>query len=134
MVRPRRRVFAVSDLHVDFPPNMAWVESIPAEMPSGSLLIWNGSLWHGGGANRSRERRVGIAMNYCAGFLRRQENQQLGIPLEVIKTFSPRLPALAGFGTYKHLMGHIDKQSPVQALLGEDDGFVNVWDLVDAER
>ena len=54
--------------------------SIPAIMSKGSILIWNGSLWHGGGANQSQERRVGIAMNYCAGFLRQQENQQLGIP------------------------------------------------------
>ena len=43
-------------------------DTIAAEMPRGSLLIWNGSLWHGGGANQSGERRVGIAMNYCAGF------------------------------------------------------------------
>ena len=36
-------------------------------------------LWHGGGANTTGERRVGIAMNYCAGWIRQQENQQLGI-------------------------------------------------------
>ena len=28
-------------------------DSIPAEMPQGSVLVWHGSLWHGGGANRS---------------------------------------------------------------------------------
>ena len=106
-------------------------ESIPAEMRAGSVLIWHGSLWHGGGANRTNARRVGIAMNYCAGFLRQQENQQLGIPLEVVKGFSPRLQQLAGFGTYKHLIGHIDKQSPVQALLDGDDGFRSVWDLIE---
>ena len=27
-----------------------------------------------------RDRRVGIAMNYCAGYIRQQENQQLGLP------------------------------------------------------
>ncbi len=118
----------------DKPEYGAVVDSIPAEMPRGSLLIWNGSLWHGGGANRSKTRRVGIAMNFCAGFLRQQENQQLGIPQEVVKTFSPRLQALVGYGTYKHLIGHIDKQSPAQALLDLDDGFVNVWDLIDIER
>ena len=53
-------------------------DSIAAEMPQGSILVWNGSLWHGGGANRTDQRRVGIAMNYCAGFIRQQENQQLG--------------------------------------------------------
>ncbi len=109
----------------------AEVDSVPAVMPRGSLLIWNGSLWHGGGANRSGQRRVGIAMNYCAGYLRQQENQQLGIPQETVREFSPRLQALVGYGTYKHLMGHIDKESPAQAVLGQDDGFVNVWDLID---
>ena len=53
-------------------------DSIPAEMPRGSVLIWHGSVWHGGGANTTSERRVGIAMNYCAGFVRQQKNQQLG--------------------------------------------------------
>jgi ectoine hydroxylase-related dioxygenase (phytanoyl-CoA dioxygenase family) len=106
-------------------------DSVAAEMPKGSLLIWNGSLWHGGGANTSAERRVGIAMNYCAGFLRQQENQQLGIPLTTAATFSDRLLQLCGFGTYKNLIGHIDKKSPVQQLLDREDGFLNVWDLVD---
>lgn len=109
-------------------------DSIPAEMPRGSVLIWNGSLWHGGGANNTTLRRTGIAMNYCAGFIRQQENQQLGIPLERVRSFSPRLQELAGFGTYRHLMGHIDKQSPIQALLGRDDGFRSVWDVADPGR
>ncbi|MBL6692016.1 MAG: phytanoyl-CoA dioxygenase family protein [Pseudomonadales bacterium] len=108
-------------------------DSIAAEMPKGSLLIWNGSLWHGGGANDSGSRRVGIAMNYCAGFLRQQENQQLGIPLEKVATFSDRLLQLAGFGTYKALIGHIDKQSPTRVLLDREDNFLNVWDLVGKE-
>jgi ectoine hydroxylase-related dioxygenase (phytanoyl-CoA dioxygenase family) len=106
-------------------------ETVAAEMPKGSLLIWNGSLWHGGGANLSKERRVGLAMNYCAGFLRQQENQQLGIPAEIARTFSDRLLQLAGFGTYKNLIGHIDKQSPAQSVLGRDDDFLNVWDAID---
>ena len=105
-------------------------DSVPAEMPKGSVLIWNGSLWHGGGANASGARRVGIAMNYCAGFIRQQENQQLGIPVERVRAFSPRLQELVGYGTYKHLVGHIDKQSPRQAVLGQEDGFRSVWDLI----
>lgn len=105
--------------------------TVAAEMPRGSLLIWNGSLWHGGGANKSNERRVGLAMNYCAGFLRQQENQQLGIPLSTASTFSDRLLELAGFGTYKNLVGHIDKQSPAQHVLNREDGFQNVWDALD---
>lgn len=91
-------------------------ETIAAEMPKGSVLVFNGSVWHGGGANRTNERRVGIAMNYCAGWIRQQENQQLGIPREIAKGFSPRLRKLVGYGIYRGLLGHIDKCSPVDLL------------------
>ncbi|MBI5506326.1 MAG: phytanoyl-CoA dioxygenase family protein [Deltaproteobacteria bacterium] len=99
-------------------------ESIAAQMPRGSVLVWHGSLWHGGGANSSGQRRVGIAMNYCAGFVRQQENQQLGIPLQVAQDFSPRLKELCGFGIYQGLIGHIDKKSPADVLFGSGD---KVW-------
>src|SRR5512143_1797434 len=59
-------------------------ETIAAEMPKGSVLIWDGSLWHGGGANTTNARRTGIAMNYCAGFIRQQENQQLGLSPDLV--------------------------------------------------
>jgi ectoine hydroxylase-related dioxygenase (phytanoyl-CoA dioxygenase family) len=102
-------------------------ETIPAEMTKGSILIWNGALWHGGGANRSNERRTGLAMNYCAGFIRQQENQQLGIPPEMVRTFEPRLQELVGYGVYRGLIGHIDKQSPAQRLNG-GEAFRSIWD------
>jgi ectoine hydroxylase-related dioxygenase (phytanoyl-CoA dioxygenase family) len=108
-------------------------ESIPAGMPRGSVLVWHGSLWHGGGANRSEARRVGIAMNYCAGWVRQQENQQLGIPREIARGFSPRLRELVGYGVYRGLVGHIDKRSPVE-LLGEAGDLETVWEAADRER
>jgi ectoine hydroxylase-related dioxygenase (phytanoyl-CoA dioxygenase family) len=57
-------------------------------------------------------------MNYCAGWVRQQENQQLGVPLEIARRFSPRLRKLVGFGIYKGLLGHIDKCSPADLLDG----------------
>jgi ectoine hydroxylase-related dioxygenase (phytanoyl-CoA dioxygenase family) len=101
--------------------------AIAAEMKKGSVLVWHGSLWHGGGANRTDVRRFGIAMNYCAGFIRQQENQQLGIPREVARHFSARLKELVGYGVYRGLIGHIDKRSPV-GLLGDDDRLTTIWD------
>jgi len=101
--------------------------TIAAEMPKGSVLIWDGALWHGGGANRSDRRRTGIAMNYCAGFIRQQENQQLGLDPELVRTFEPRLRALIGYGVYRGLIGHVEKQSPDQLLMGEGD-FRSIWD------
>ena len=91
-------------------------DSVAATMTKGSVLVWNGSLWHGGGANSTGERRVGIAMNYCAGWIRQQENQQLGIPLEIAARFEPRLRELVGYSVYNMLIGHINKHSPVELL------------------
>lgn len=113
-------------------------DSIPAEMARGSVLVWHGSLWHGGGANTTHQRRVGLAMNYCAGWVRQQENQQLGIPLDVLRTFSPRLRQLCGLGVYRGLIGHIDRQDPAQVVLGpapeapvpEPGAPTMIWDAV----
>jgi ectoine hydroxylase-related dioxygenase (phytanoyl-CoA dioxygenase family) len=102
-------------------------ETFAAEMARGSVLIWDGALWHGGGANTTDRRRVGIAMNYCAGFIRQQENQQLGISPETVRNFSPRLQELVGYGVYRGLIGHIDKDSPANRLMGGGD-FRSIWD------
>lgn len=102
-------------------------DTIAAEMPKGSVLIWDGALWHGGGANRSDARRTGIAMNYCAGFIRQQENQQLGVPAEIARGYSSRLQQLMGYGVYRGLIGHIDKHAPAQLLNGGGQ-FKSIWD------
>ncbi len=102
-------------------------ETIAAEMPKGSVLLWDGALWHGGGANRTDTRRTGIAMNYCAGFIRQQENQQLGLDPELVRGFAPRLQELVGYGVYRGLIGHIDKTSPAQRLNG-GGAFRSIWD------
>jgi ectoine hydroxylase-related dioxygenase (phytanoyl-CoA dioxygenase family) len=102
-------------------------ETIAAEMRAGDVLIWDGALWHGGGANTTDRRRTGVAMNYCAGFIRQQENQQLGLPPATVRGFSPRLRELVGYGVYKGLIGHIDKKSPAQ-LIDDRGEFTSIWD------
>ena len=61
-------------------------------------------------------------MNYCAGWIRQQENQQLGIPARSPPRFSPRLRELCGYGIYNGLMGHINKHDPVE-MLGDAAGL-----------
>jgi ectoine hydroxylase-related dioxygenase (phytanoyl-CoA dioxygenase family) len=103
----------------DRSPNLGEaVDTVAAEMQRGSVLVFDGSIWHGGGANRSTARRVGVAMNYCSGWMRQQENQQLGIPLDIARGFPERLRKLCGFGLYRGLIGHIDKCSPADLLDG----------------
>ena len=121
------RIIPGSHLADHSPTYGAPYDSIPAEMARGSVLVWHGSLWHGGGANTTSERRVGIAMNYCAGYIRQQENQQLGIPREVAAGFGERLQRLCGYSVYQGLIGHIDKRDPIGLLQGERPQSM-VWD------
>lgn len=113
LVVPRSHRFDTTPTYAEPDPR-----AIPAEMPKGSVLIWHGSLWHGGGPNNSRQTRIGLAMNYCAGWIRQQENQQLGLPQDLIRSFPKRLQDLVGYGTYGGLIGHIDKQKPRHWLFG----------------
>ncbi len=92
-------------------------DSIPALMTAGSVLVFNGSLWHGSGQNQSAESwRVGVNVQYCAGFIRTQQNQYVGIPDEIKRGFSERLLKLCGYTLYKGISGHVDGQSPASAI------------------
>lgn len=112
----------------EYPAYGEQYDTVAAEMAAGSVLLWHGGLWHGGGANRSDDRRVGIADNYCAGMIRQQENQQLGIPREIARTFDKRLARLCGYGTYRGLIGHIDKTDPLRLLDRDDADDSMLWD------
>jgi ectoine hydroxylase-related dioxygenase (phytanoyl-CoA dioxygenase family) len=127
------RVVPGSHLSDEAPNPLEQYETVPAEMEKGSVLVWVGSLWHGGGANRTDQRRVGIAMNYCAGYIRQQENQQLGVPPALVKTFPRRLQELIGYSVYNGLVGHIDKKNPALVVLAQNEGVDMVWDLLDVK-
>ena len=122
------RVVPASHLDATLPEFTNPPATIPAEMEAGSVLVWVGSLWHGGGANLTDTFRLGIAMNYCAGYLRQQENQQLGIPVDVARDFPARLRELCGYSVYRGLIGHIDKRHPAEIVLDADDNVRMIWD------
>jgi ectoine hydroxylase-related dioxygenase (phytanoyl-CoA dioxygenase family) len=68
-------------------------------------------------------------MNYCAGYIRQQENQQLGVPLALARTFPKRLQQLLGYAVYSGLIGHIDKQDPRKLLLEDEAAPAGmIWD------
>ncbi len=100
--------------------------TIQAEMPAGSVLFYDAGLWHGGGENRTGERRLGIVANYCAGFLRQEECQLLALPRAQVAEFPPRLRRLVGYGTYRGLLGHVDQQSP-EVLIDPDAPSEMIW-------
>jgi len=110
----------------DMPEYDVEMDSIPGEMSAGSILFWHGSLWHGGGTNTTDERRYSISNYYCHGFMRQQENQQLGIPETIARKFPRRLQELCGYSVYKGLYGHVDNQDPI-TMLGRTTETKMIW-------
>ena len=49
-------------------------DAIAATMPAGIVMFYVGTVWHGGGANHTDERRLGVILEYAASWLRAQEN------------------------------------------------------------
>ena len=91
----------------------------PAEMKAGTVMIFDGALWHGGGTNTTDDDwRLGVNVQYCQGWMRTQQNHYLGVPQERLGAMPERLLELLGLNLYKGIMGHIDGQSP-GAVLGE---------------
>ncbi len=103
--------------------------TIPTEMSAGSVIVYDGSLWHGGGANRSDSRRLGIVCNYSAGWLRQEENQLLAMTREHVAMFPPRLRRMIGYGTYRGLRGHVDGQDPA-TWFDPTMGEPMIWDRI----
>lgn len=77
-----------------------------AEMSAGSVLVYSGSVFHGGGANNSNGDRIGINITYTLGWLRQEENQYLSCPPEIAKTLSPELQALIGYSMGSYALGY----------------------------
>lgn len=89
---------------------------VTAEMEPGSVLIWTGGLFHGGGANHSHRPRLGLNVNYNCSWLRQQENQYLAIPKEVAATFSDEFLRLLGYDTHIEIYGLVDHRHPLSVL------------------
>jgi ectoine hydroxylase-related dioxygenase (phytanoyl-CoA dioxygenase family) len=95
-------------------------ETIPAEMPKGSVMLYLGSIYHGGGANRSSAPRRGVNVGYTLSWLRQEENQYLACPPEVARELPEDLARLAGYQRGAYALGYYgDLHDPLDALRGE---------------
>ncbi len=106
------------------PGSHRWTDRVPVDpddtvtitMPAGSVLFIIGSLWHGGGANRTDRSRLGVLLEYAAGWLRQQENHLLAVPPDIVRTLEPRLQELLGYGIHPPFVGYVDGHHPRRVL------------------
>jgi ectoine hydroxylase-related dioxygenase (phytanoyl-CoA dioxygenase family) len=96
-------------------------ETVGAVMPKGSVFVYVGSVYHGGGANRSDEHRLGINVGYTLAWLRQEENQYLACPPEVARELPVELAKLVGYSRAAYALGYFgDLQDPLEAVHGRD--------------
>ncbi len=88
----------------------------PAIMPAGSMVFFLGTLWHGGGANRSARSRLCVTAQYCAPFLRTQENYALSVSRSRVRACSEHIQRLLGYSIHKPFMGFVDGKHPKRLL------------------
>ena len=86
-------------------------------MKKGSVLIYTGSVLHGGGDNISDEVRSGIFIHYAPGWIRQQENQYLSCPPEIAKELTPELRSLIGYSKGGYVMGFYSDPNHVDGKL-----------------
>lgn len=99
-------------------PTRADLESrlVPVQMPAGACVVFQGTLLHRGGGNRSTAPRLAFSNQYCEPWARTQENYFLAIPPQIARRFSPRLQTLLGYHIWPPFMGHVSALHPRKAL------------------
>ena len=93
-------------------------EVVQAEMPAGSMVLYTGTVFHGGGANLSNTMRTGCLLHYSLGWLRQEENQYMACPPELAATFPRRLQELMGYDLAAVNLGFVDHKHPNDLLNG----------------
>ena len=117
-------------------------EICQAEMTAGSVLLYTGNVFHGGGENRSTGDRIGVNLTYTLGWLRQEENQYLSCPPELAKNYSPELQDMLGYTMGQYAMGYYTPPSapgekpecvtPAYAVREVDSGALGGEELLEA--
>jgi ectoine hydroxylase-related dioxygenase (phytanoyl-CoA dioxygenase family) len=103
----------------DDPRGFTQDDTVPAEMPSGSVVLYSGRTVHGGGANTTDSARTGVNVDYVLGWLRQEENQYLAVPPEVARTLSEPVQRLMGYSLGAYALGYVDDlRDPLDVLRG----------------
>jgi ectoine hydroxylase-related dioxygenase (phytanoyl-CoA dioxygenase family) len=103
--------------HFDDKLRFTEADTEPAEMSKGSVLFYTGAIYHGGGANRSKEIRTGINITYNVSWLRQEENQYLSVPLDIARTLPVDLLRLMGYRLGAYALGYVDDtRDPIEVV------------------
>jgi hypothetical protein len=87
-----------------------------AVMPAGSVVIFDGALWHRGGSNASSTTRLAVSPQYCQPWLRPQESQLLIVPPERARACLPLMRSMLGYSIHPPFVGQVDGMHPLRLV------------------
>ena len=96
-------------------PRADHADVVKVVMPAGSVVVFAGTLWHRGGANRSDRPRLAITPQYCEPWARQQEQQILSVGRRAAQ-YSERIQSLLGYSIHPPFMGHVNGLHPLRLL------------------
>jgi ectoine hydroxylase-related dioxygenase (phytanoyl-CoA dioxygenase family) len=89
-------------------------QSVAAEGPAGSALVFDGRIFHGTGPNSTETRRHVLLSYFARPFMRAQENPFLSLDAEVERALAPELKARLGYKVWGTLGG---VEGPAEAAI-----------------
>lgn len=103
-------------------------QEVSVVMPAGSCVFFVGTLWHGGGANRSGQDRLAVTAQYCEPWLRPQEAYSLSVPHDVARAVSPDIQRMLGYSVFPPFVGAVNGLHPLRLLDAASAGGVDDGD------
>ncbi len=105
-------------------------ETVAAEMSQGSLLLYTGSVYHGGGDNTSETWRSGLSLQHGVGWLTQSTNQFLECPPAEVQSWPDDLLRFVGYAKAGNGLGYWrDSEDPLSAVHPDRD-FERGWATV----
>ncbi|MFF3226846.1 phytanoyl-CoA dioxygenase family protein [Nocardia suismassiliense] len=95
-------------------------EREPVVMRAGSCVFFLGTLWHGGGANRTQQPRLAVTAQYCEPWLRPQEAFTLSITRDTVRAVSEDIRRMLGYSIHPPFIGQVDGMHPKRLLESDD--------------
>ncbi len=132
--RPRKAlgcatIWAIDDFTADngatdiIPRSHLWGEEAPdpadrrpVVMPAGSCVFFLGTLWHGGGDNRSDRPWLAVTAQYCEPWVRPQEAFTLSMTRDTVRAVSEDIRRMLGYSIHPPFIGQVDGMHPKRLL------------------
>jgi ectoine hydroxylase-related dioxygenase (phytanoyl-CoA dioxygenase family) len=107
--------------------NQSRYATLQPEARAGTLMIFDGRLWHGNGANVGTDERIGVLATYCAPQFRQQENVMLGLDPAIWHHMPDNLKARLGYKVWNgygrveaEFRGFVNPSSQAHPMMAAD--------------